>query len=261
MEQRSRELLLLPVLTGNAGYFLRARPSRIPARRASGKDPRMRRSARKAGEARNVLIEVHARKTRFAVTSEECFEMLRNRGWSGSRRSATRPRCHPYRLRKVVNCRPMVHCVQRLSGWVIVRVVIAAGILASCASAAGWESVRRLVPGQQVEVQTVASKIRGAFVSADASILVVRSKAAEQSIAINGVQRVRIIDPSRRLRNGLIGVGIGVGAGIGIGFAICPHCANEGDGGKFVAPLAGIGAAAGALAFVPPAWRTIYRVR
>ena len=155
----------------------------------------------------------------------------------------------------------MVYCIQRLSGRAIVRVVTAAVILASCASAAGWESVQRLAPGQQLHVQTVASELRGTFVRADTSTLVVRLKATEQSIAINEVQRVRVVDPSRRLRNGLIGVGIGVGTGIGIGFAICPHCANEGDGGKFVAPLAGIGAAAGALAFLPPSWRTIYRVR
>ncbi|MGH9630948.1 MAG: hypothetical protein ACRD7E_21775 [Bryobacteraceae bacterium] len=155
----------------------------------------------------------------------------------------------------------MVHCIQRLAGRAIVRVVIAVVILASCASAAGWESVQRLSPGQQVQVQTAASEIRGTFVRADASTLVVRSKTAEQSIAVNEVQRVRVVDPSRRLRNGLIGMGIGVGAGIGVGFAICPHCANEGDRGKFVAPSAGVGAAAGALAFLSPSWRTIYRVR
>ena len=161
----------------------------------------------------------------------------------------------------VVNCRPMVHRLQqRLSGRAVVRVITAAVIVSSCASAAGWESVQRLAPGQQVQVQTVASDVRGSFVRADASTLVVRLKAAEQSIAMNEVRRVRVVDGSRRLRNGLIGVGVGLGAGIGIGFAICPHCANEGDGGKFVAPSAGIGAAAGALAFLPRSWRTIYRV-
>lgn len=125
---------------------------------------------------------------------------------------------------------------------------------------AGWESVQRIAPAQKVEVTRVKDQVvKGRFVSATDTVLIVRTKAGEQSLAKADVERVRVAEPGRRTRNGLLGTAIGLGAGIGLGFAVCPGCANEGSGGKYVGPAgaagAGLGAAAG---FLPTPLRTIY---
>lgn len=54
-------------------------------------------------------------------------------------------------------------------------------------------------------------------------------------------------------------MGIGVGVGAGLGVAICPYCANEGHGAKFVAPGAAIGGGIGALGFLSSPYRTVYK--
>jgi len=62
------------------------------------------------------------------------------------------------------------------------------------------------------------------------------------------------------MRNGLLGVAIGAAAGIGIGFGVCPGCAGEGHGGKYVGPGVAIGAGAGAaVGFLPTPYRTVYK--
>ena len=129
------------------------------------------------------------------------------------------------------------------------------------AFAAGWEDVQKITPGHKIEVDVSSSdNTRGLFVSATDSGLVMRSKSGERSIARADIRRVRIADSSRRLRNGLLGTAIGAGAGFGIGFAVCPHCANEGAGGKYAGPLTGIGAGAGALlGFLPSPYKTVYK--
>ena len=119
----------------------------------------------------------------------------------------------------------------------------------------------RVAPDHKVEVATKSETTRGKFVSASDTAVVVRTKAGEQSIARADVKKVRVADPSRRARNGLIGTAIGVGAGVGLGFAICPYCANEGNGGKYVGPMAAGGAGVGALAFLPEGYSTIYRTK
>ncbi len=114
--------------------------------------------------------------------------------------------------------------------------------------------MQRVAPGHKVEVSTKAETVKGAFVSASDSTVVVRTKAGQQSIAKPDVRSVSIADPGRRTRNGLIGTAIGLGAGIGIGFAVCPYCANDGNGGEYIGP----GAAAG---FLPSPFSTIYRIK
>ena len=128
---------------------------------------------------------------------------------------------------------------------------------------AGWEDVRGLTAGQRVEVSVrKAEAARGAFVSANETGVVVREKGGERSIARGEIRKVRVGDPSRRIRNGLISTAIGAGVGFAIGCAVCPHFANEGAGGKFTGPGvalgAGIGVAAGFISSPP---RTIYRVK
>ena len=128
---------------------------------------------------------------------------------------------------------------------------------------AGWEDVRSVTAGQKVEISVRKGETaRGAFVSASETGVVVREKGGERGIARDEIRKVRVGDPARRLRNGLIATAIGAGVGAAIGCAVCPHCANEGAGGKFIGPGvalgAGIGAAAGFISSPP---RTIYRVK
>jgi hypothetical protein len=127
---------------------------------------------------------------------------------------------------------------------------------------AGWEAVQKIPTNTNIVVASGAPReVRGAFVSADETTLVVRSKSGEQSIARSDIRRVRVADPSRRVRNGVIATAIGAGAGFAIGFAICPHCANEGSAGKFTGPLTAAGAGVGAIGFLPLPYRTIYSLK
>jgi hypothetical protein len=133
-------------------------------------------------------------------------------------------------------------------------------IAASVGFAAGWDSVQRVAPGHKVEVSTNAETMKGTFVSASETAVIVRTTAGEQSIARTDVRKVRISDPGRRTRNGLLGTAIGAGVGFGLGYAVCPHCANEGAGGKFTGPFTAVGAGLGATAgFLPPPFSTIYK--
>jgi hypothetical protein len=128
-------------------------------------------------------------------------------------------------------------------------------------SGAGWETIQRILPGQRIEVSTQSgTRTRGAFVSAAKNVIVVREKSGERLIARPEIRRVRIADPTRRLRNGLIWTAAGAGAGAAIGAAVCPGCPNEGHGYKYAGPGVAIGAGAGAaLGFLPAPYRTVYK--
>ncbi len=134
-------------------------------------------------------------------------------------------------------------------------------MMTSVAFAAGWEAVQRVAPDHKVEVVMAKGETtRGTFVSANETAIVFRTKSGEQSIQRADVRKVRVADPSRRMRNGLLGTAIGLGAGIGLGFAVCPYCPNEGNGSKYIAPMSAAGAGAGAAAgFLPAPYSTIYR--
>ena len=125
---------------------------------------------------------------------------------------------------------------------------------------ADWEAVERISRGHLIEVTTRDGKrARGAFVSATAESVTVQEKSAERSITRREIRQFRAADPGRRLRNGLIGTAVGAGIGLAIGVAVCPYCANEGSGGKYVGPGVAIRAGFGALSFLPLPYRTIYR--
>jgi hypothetical protein len=135
-------------------------------------------------------------------------------------------------------------------------------ILAGAALGAGWDAVQRIQPGAKVDVTlNDGAHARGGFVSADGESVVVREEAGERAMARAEVRQVRVAEPGRRVRKGLIWTAVGVGAGAGIGAAICPQCPNEGQGMKYIGPGAAIGAGLGALGFLSSPWRTIYRSR
>jgi len=135
-------------------------------------------------------------------------------------------------------------------------------LAAGAAFAAGWEAVQRIPPDQKIEVTTRnGTSTRTVFVSATADAIVVREKSGERSIARAEIRQVRVADPARRVRNGLIWTAVGAGVGAAIRAAICPSCPNEGHGYKFVGPGVAIGAGAGALGFLPAPYRTVYKIK
>ncbi|HVY91549.1 MAG TPA: hypothetical protein VHA14_02325 [Bryobacteraceae bacterium] len=122
--------------------------------------------------------------------------------------------------------------------------------------AADWSDVMHLSVGDQVEVRTKdGAKLRSEFVSATADSIAVKDKTVQRA----DIQEVKVYDPGRRIRRGVLWTIIGAAAGAGAGFAACPGCANEGHGGKYVGPGVAGGAAIGALGFLSSPWKRIYR--
>ena len=141
-----------------------------------------------------------------------------------------------------------------------VKLVFLLLLSAGAACAAEWEAIQRIPPDQRIEVTTRnGTRLHAAFVSATGEALVVRDKPGERSIARTEIRQVRVADPARRVRRGLIRTAVGAGVGVALGWAICPHCASEGSGYKFVGPGLAIGAGLGALGFLPVPYRTVYK--
>ena len=136
-------------------------------------------------------------------------------------------------------------------------------LVANAVFCADWDAVQRIPPDTKIAISMrERDDIRGTFVSATGTAVVVRSKSGEFSLDRSDIRRVRAADPSRRARNGVLATAIGAGVGLAVGVAICPHCANEGAGAKFTAPLTAIGAGAGAVAgFLPLPYRTVYTTK
>jgi hypothetical protein len=133
-------------------------------------------------------------------------------------------------------------------------------LAASAAFGAEWDAVRRIAPNQKVEITTASGdRMRGTFVSASAEALIMREPSGEQSVMQAQVRQVRVYEPSRRVKRGILWTAIGLGAGIGVGFAACPGCANEGVGSKYVGPGAAAGAGIGALGFLTSPYKTVYK--
>jgi hypothetical protein len=133
-------------------------------------------------------------------------------------------------------------------------------MIAASTLSAGWEELKTVPPAQKIEVSVrKGDTAKGTFVAASDTAIIVLENTGERSIARDEIRKIRVADPSRRLRNGLIGTSTGFAAGLAAGWAVCRHCANEGSAGKFVGPGAAIGAGVGATAgFLPAPWRTIY---
>jgi len=133
-------------------------------------------------------------------------------------------------------------------------------VAANLALAADWDVVRQIPSGDRIEIVTSDGvRARGAFLSAAADEAVIRDESGERSFGRAEVRRVRVYDPGRRIRRGLLWTAVGAGVGAAGGVAACPGCPNEGSGYKFVGPGIGIGAGIGALGFLSSPYRTIYK--
>ena len=127
------------------------------------------------------------------------------------------------------------------------------------AFASDWNAVLQISTGEKIEVTARSGKrMRATLVSATGGALVVREKSGEQSLTKAEIRRVRVYDPGRRVRRGLLWTVIGAAAGAAGGLAVCPDCSNEGHGYKFVGPGVAIGAGIGALGFLSSPYRTLF---
>jgi uncharacterized SAM-binding protein YcdF (DUF218 family) len=124
-----------------------------------------------------------------------------------------------------------------------------------------WSVVAKLSPGTRVEAFSKDSRqsvVKGSVVRASAESLVVNGKAGEVLLDRATIRVLKTAAAQRRVRSGLIGVGAGAAAGLAVGTAVCLYCRNEGHSGFQHIGLA-IGAALGAIAFLPMPYQTIYR--
>ena len=133
--------------------------------------------------------------------------------------------------------------------------------LLNAAPPSDWRIVERLAAGTRVQAllkDRKAPEVKGKVVRTPAESLTVLGKAGETSLAHADVRRIRIADPGRRTRNGLIAVGVGAGVGALVGELICVYCRNEGHTGFAPHGLA-VGAGLGTLGFLGTPYRTIYQ--
>ncbi len=127
---------------------------------------------------------------------------------------------------------------------------------------ASWDSLQKLNPGETIELTAGGEKPRNVtYRSASADSLVIATNSSEQSVPKADVQRVRLKQPGRRTRLGVLSTVIGAAAGAGIGLAVCPGCFGEGAGAKYVGPGIAVGAGVGALGFLSSDYRTVYEKR
>jgi hypothetical protein len=128
------------------------------------------------------------------------------------------------------------------------------------AFAAPWDRVQQLSMETTIEVTTrEGSRTQGAFRSASADSLTIHAQSADHSFSRTDISKIRVLHPGRRVRKGILWTAIGAAAGAGLGFAVCPGCANEGNGAKFFGPGVAIGAGIGALGFLSSDWTTLYK--
>ena len=138
--------------------------------------------------------------------------------------------------------------------------LIVAVVVAATAWAGDWEAVRRLPVESKVEVSTRDGRqVRGNLLKAGIDAIQVRNTAGEHSMERSEVVRVKVVAPGRRIRRGLMWTAIGALAGAGIGEGVCPYCANEGHGSKYLAPGIAAGAGVGALGFLTSPYRTVFK--
>lgn len=136
------------------------------------------------------------------------------------------------------------------------RIFLCSALAAALSAAqSDWTLVTALPAGAKVEIhrQDVPA-VRGTLVRATGNEVVVQAKKGEESIPRPDVQRVKIRSLGRRLLYGAIPVGIGMVAGA----LICHGCLGEGDG-VLLGQMMALGAGAGALGFLIPGYKTIYK--
>ena len=132
------------------------------------------------------------------------------------------------------------------------------------ALAVDWGAVQRIPTAQKIEVTERSGPVRSraTLVSAGPDAVVVRGVSGERSIPRADIRELRVFDPGKRTRRGLLWTLIGAGAGAGASLAACVSCSSEGRDTATYVPLgAGAGAAIGALGFLSSPYRTVYKSR
>jgi len=133
-------------------------------------------------------------------------------------------------------------------------------LAASAAFSAGWDALQRIPANRKIEIITRDGKLtRADFLSVAGDVLAFRETSGERSLTRAEIRQVRVFDPGRRIRKGLIWTAVGAAAGAGAGVAACPYCPNEGHGSPYVGPGAAIGAGIGALGFLSSPYKTAYK--
>jgi hypothetical protein len=97
------------------------------------------------------------------------------------------------------------------------------------AFADGWDAMLQIPAGQKIEITTSDGvRTRSQFVSAAGDMIVVRERSSERSIARSEIRRVRVYDPGRRIRKGILWMAVGAGVGaVGGAAACCPSFGQE----------------------------------
>jgi hypothetical protein len=134
-------------------------------------------------------------------------------------------------------------------------------LLAFLANAATWEQLSQYSQRQIELTSSQGVKTRCTLLAVNNDSLSISDNTGQRSVAKADVQEIRLHDPAHKVRRGWLFTAIGAGVGAGLGVAVCPGCANEGNGGKFVGPGVAAGAGLGALSFLASPYRTIYRIK
>lgn len=135
-------------------------------------------------------------------------------------------------------------------------------LAANAAFSAEWDTLRRIAFDRRIEITTRdGTRTCANFVSVKGDVLAFREAADERSLTRVEIRQVRIFDPGRRVRKGLLWTAVGAAAGAGAGVAACPYCPNEGHTSPYVGPGTAIGAGIGALGFLSSPYRTVYKSR
>ena len=127
-----------------------------------------------------------------------------------------------------------------------------------------WDNLRRLRPGQKIEVVDMKlSSRQGAFTGYSEEAISLRTGQGEVAIPRADVLSVKNRKSSHRGRNALLGLAIGAAGGLAIGAAAGAAYHEEGETGVFVLVFTPIGAGAGAGigAAMPAGAVTVYRAK
>jgi hypothetical protein len=153
----------------------------------------------------------------------------------------------------------------KLTGSALIVLVLAAPALAKgeTKNARAWASLAGCSPASEIRVTPAhGARVRGAFVSASADSLVIRTAKGERALARGEVKSVEVKVPGRRVKHTLIGMAVGAG-GAGL-ITAAVHAEKWGTPIDETVRLASVLAALGALtgAVLPAGgWKEIYRVQ
>lgn len=120
---------------------------------------------------------------------------------------------------------------------------------------ASWAAVRGLTRSSKVEVHLYEPRrVRGQVVRVAEDSIAIATRDGEQVFARGDLRRVKVASAGRRVLHGAIGVS----AGVFLGWMACATCRNELAEDAENRNLA-VGGGVGALAFLIPGYRTIYK--